>query len=240
MLSLGLGTIGIGRPWGNKVTIPDESHSLGLIHFAVENGISFFDTAPAYGESERILGKALKELSAQDRSKITVATKFGEYWNASDNSGFAAHDFETVIKGIDTSLDLLGGIDLLQLHKPSSAVLQSEDFSKIIAYARSCKIEKIGISFSDVATAEFALKNNEFDSFQFPFNADNADYAGILNELQTNKKETLAIINRPFSTGKKIEEGFAFAKKHVTQGIVLTGTTSSEHLKHNIRDFYNL
>ncbi len=64
MLQLGLGLIGIGRPWGNKQTIPAEDASIALIHGAIEQGITFFDTAPAYGESEEILGKPLRGLSS--------------------------------------------------------------------------------------------------------------------------------------------------------------------------------
>ncbi len=129
-------------------------------------------------------------------------------------------------RGLDNSLTHLGQIDLLQLHKPSIRFLQSDDFPAIADYARANNITRIGISFSDVPTADYALENNKFASFQFPFNADNTSYGQVIAALQADKADTLTIINRPFSTGKKIEEGFVFVKNYLADGIVLTGTTS--------------
>lgn len=59
------------QPW-----VKDEEESLYLIGKAYEAGINFFDTAESYsnGESERILGKAIKKFGMQ-RSRIVIATK---------------------------------------------------------------------------------------------------------------------------------------------------------------------
>ncbi|KAG0734743.1 hypothetical protein G6F62_012880 [Rhizopus arrhizus] len=56
--------------------VKDEKESIEDIKKAYAAGINFFDTANAYscGESERVLGKALKEINAP-RSRIVVATK---------------------------------------------------------------------------------------------------------------------------------------------------------------------
>ncbi|KAG1178167.1 hypothetical protein G6F70_000302 [Rhizopus microsporus] len=56
--------------------VKDEEESLELIGKAYEAGINFFDTADAYsnGESERVLGKAIKKFN-MPRSRIVVATK---------------------------------------------------------------------------------------------------------------------------------------------------------------------
>src|SRR4029078_1059390 len=69
-----LGTMTYGtpkwRPWGL-----DEEASRPLIARALEQGINFFDTADMYsrGESERVLGRALKALTSRDQ--VVVATK---------------------------------------------------------------------------------------------------------------------------------------------------------------------
>ena len=75
---LGMGTwaIGGGPAWGDR----DEEHWIETIEQAPEKGINLIDTAPAYnfGNSERILGKALQRM---DRSKVRIITKCGIVWD---------------------------------------------------------------------------------------------------------------------------------------------------------------
>lgn len=56
--------------------VKDEEDSIKFIKEAYELGINFFDTADVYsnGESERVLGKALKTIGAP-RSRVVIATK---------------------------------------------------------------------------------------------------------------------------------------------------------------------
>jgi aryl-alcohol dehydrogenase-like predicted oxidoreductase len=63
---LGIGTWAIGGPEGNYNWGPqDDKDSIEAIHKAVDLGINWIDTAPAYGKghSEEVVGKALKDLS---------------------------------------------------------------------------------------------------------------------------------------------------------------------------------
>ena len=116
--------------------VKDEKESIEDIKKAYAAGINFFDTANAYscGESERVLGKALKEINAP-RSRIVVATKVfylandemqlwddmiapeflakGEYVNQHGLS--RKHIFDAV----EGSLQRLGldYIDLYQIHR---------------------------------------------------------------------------------------------------------------------------
>jgi len=78
--AMGLGCWAMGGPWifdnepagWGKV---DDAESIHAIHYALDNGINFFDTAANYGcgHSERILGQAV----AGRRDKVILATKFG-------------------------------------------------------------------------------------------------------------------------------------------------------------------
>ncbi len=77
---LGMGCWAIGGPWelgGSQVGWGevDDAESIRAIQAALDNGITFFDTAANYGagHSERILGRAL----AGRRSQAVIATKFG-------------------------------------------------------------------------------------------------------------------------------------------------------------------
>ena len=81
-VQLGLGLIGIGKPWGHTpAPVPSEREAIALLESAFDVGIRYFDTAPSYGDgvSERRLGRFLKRMPAGQRSQVTVATKFGEH-----------------------------------------------------------------------------------------------------------------------------------------------------------------
>jgi aryl-alcohol dehydrogenase-like predicted oxidoreductase len=244
MLELGLGTIGIGREWGGKPPCSG-SESQELLAFAVDNGIKFIDTAPAYGDSERRLGMFLDTLDSEKRNSLTIATKFGEYWSADQGAGHKDHSYDTMARGLDNSLNHLSKIDVLQLHQPSVDVLKSEDFSKFYNYAKfNMGISKIGISFGGgVDVAQFILQEQIFDfnTFQFPFNAENQTYKFLLEALE-NKKDILPIVNRPFNTGKATELGFKAVKENLEQytenGVILTGTRQVKNLESNIIAFY--
>ncbi|MGH8733641.1 MAG: aldo/keto reductase, partial [Burkholderiales bacterium] len=131
MIELGLGLLSIGRPWGARgESPPSESEALALLQKAASLGIGFFDTAPAYGASEAILGRFLRH---DDRA--FVATKMGEWWNAASGASTVDHRYESLKRSIDRSLELLGRIDLLQVHKATAENLQSADVARAIEYA---------------------------------------------------------------------------------------------------------
>lgn len=69
------GTAQFGMPYGvaNRRGQPGYAEILQLLTTAVEGGVTCFDTAAAYGCSEEVLGRALRELRIQDQ--ITVVTK---------------------------------------------------------------------------------------------------------------------------------------------------------------------
>lgn len=65
---LGFGCMGLSFP-----NAPTKEESIALIRSAVEQGITFFDTAQGYGENELLVGEALEPL----RKEVVIATKFG-------------------------------------------------------------------------------------------------------------------------------------------------------------------
>ena len=70
--ALGLGCMGLSFGYGPAT---DKTEAVKLLHAAVERGITFFDTAEAYGpfDNEELLGEAL----APYRNQVVIATKFG-------------------------------------------------------------------------------------------------------------------------------------------------------------------
>lgn len=79
--SVGLGVQNMPRTY--QTTIPSRPEMINIIRTAFDYGVTFFDTAEAYGpfESERILGEAL----APFRNKVVIETKFG--WNIDQQTG---------------------------------------------------------------------------------------------------------------------------------------------------------
>jgi aryl-alcohol dehydrogenase-like predicted oxidoreductase len=67
-----LGTAQLGQPYGiaNKSGQPDQTTATAIVQAALDGGVSTFDTAQGYGQSEIVLGSALKQLRAADKVKI--------------------------------------------------------------------------------------------------------------------------------------------------------------------------
>jgi aryl-alcohol dehydrogenase-like predicted oxidoreductase len=75
-IALGTWAIG-GWMWGGT----DETAAIGVIHEAVDRGVTLIDIAPAYGfgRSEEIVGNALAE-NGLLRQRVAIATKVGLDW----------------------------------------------------------------------------------------------------------------------------------------------------------------
>jgi len=111
-----LGTMTYGtptwRPW-----VLDEATSRPFYQRAIEHGINFFDTADMYsrGESEAVLGRALKELAR--REEVVVATKV--FYPVTDHPNGRGLSRKHIMAAIDGSLKRLGMdyVDLYQIHR---------------------------------------------------------------------------------------------------------------------------
>lgn len=133
-----LSTVGLGSFFsiGDKVT---EEDSAKIIRAAYEAGINFFDTANAYarGESERILGKYLKEYR---RSSYVLLTKVhGKMGDRPNEGGLSA---KAIIEQCDASLKRLNMdyVDVLMCHRPDLTVPLEEIVRTMEDLARRGKI----------------------------------------------------------------------------------------------------
>ena len=242
-VQLGLGLISIGRTWGAKpVPVPGEAEARAFLEAAHGLGLRLFDTSPSYGDSEVKLGRFLKNLSREERGRTTAATKFGEHWNPGTGEPFIDHSYDALCRSLDRSLERLGTIDLLQLHRTSPAVLGSADLGKAWKYAQQAGVRRIGVSASDPASAAAALELG-YTVMQMPYNASREDMGPAVREAASKGVELL--INRPYQAGAKLYDTerpdkralFAHVLKVKFRGWVLTGTRSVDHLKENIDAF---
>ncbi|MFF5358650.1 aldo/keto reductase [Streptomyces scabiei] len=121
--ALGFGCWAIGGEWQAADGQPlgwgkvDDEESVRAIHRALDLGVTFFDTADAYGtgHSERVLGRAL----GKRRADVVVATKWGNVFDAATRTLTGQDDTPAhARRALTASLDRLGTdhVDLYQLH----------------------------------------------------------------------------------------------------------------------------
>src|SRR5438045_5347981 len=123
---------------------PDHDDSVAIIHHALDNGINFVDTADVYsqGESEEIVGKALKGR----RDQVVLATKvhgqMGEGENRQGNSRrWIRYEVEESLRRLGTDY-----IDLYQIHRPDPTIDVEETLSVLTDLVREGKVRAIGSS----------------------------------------------------------------------------------------------
>jgi len=204
--AMGLGCWAIGGPWywldgqGGWGDI-DDNESVCAIHHALENGISFFDTAANYGtgHSERILGRALKG----KRDKAVIATKFGFKVNETEKRvSFREDDHLLHVRAeCESSLRNLNidVIDLYQLHVwdyPLEKVPAMVDLLESLV--GEGKIRYYGWSTDSVEGARLFAKGKHCVSIQHDLNVilDAPEMLAVCEELN------LASVNRsPLARG---------------------------------------
>jgi aryl-alcohol dehydrogenase-like predicted oxidoreductase len=242
-VTLGCGLIGIGRPWGFVASeVPTEAEAFSFLEHAFELGIRYFDTAPSYAFSEARLGSFLRRLTRQQRKEIVVATKFGECWDEAAQDAVVDHSLDALTRSLDQSLNLLGTIDVLQIHKTTPEVLRSQAIAKAWEYASAANILQFGASIKDAESARIVCSEAPYSIIQLPYNADNTTFAPTIDMATEHKR--FVLVNRPFNMGKlavsagpdrlqQLAAAFRFVLTPQYEGVVLTGTRSSRHLDEN-------
>ena len=246
---LGLGLIGIGRPWGHKYSgMPTEKRVQELLDAALELGITFWDTASSYGTSEERIGNYLRSLPTAKRESVFVSTKFGDQWEPGAKDSYADHSFEALRRSLDRSLAKLPKIHLLHVHRAKAETLKNDDVLRALEYARKCGITAFGASVKEKDAAQVAMESGLFTWLQLPYNVSNSSLGPSIDAAK--KKGLQIIINRPFAEGTVIydTEGrdrgrqtrlsalrFVVGKK--CGGVVLVGTSSPPHLREDAELF---
>lgn len=241
-VELGLGLIGIGRPWpAADSPMPPDERVGELIEAAVDLGIRFLDTAAAYGRSEERLAAALRGRLARCRDRLIIATKCGEEWV--DGFSTVDHSPAALERSVARSIGRLGRIDLLQLHKATPEVLADRRvLDTLAALAELYGISALGVSARDEATCATALDTGLFSFVQCPFNA--ADRS-LGDWIRAHRDRTIVVVNRPLGSGRLLSEAapdalYAEVAETLGRGFVLTGTTDAAHLAQSAAIFDTL
>jgi aryl-alcohol dehydrogenase-like predicted oxidoreductase len=144
----GLGCMGMSFAYGT----PDRAEAEATIARAVELGVTFFDTADAYGlgHNEELVGKAL----AAHRDEIVLATKCGITLDPATGERTVRGDPDYVRQACDASLGRLGfdHIDLYYQHRPDVRVPIEETVGALAELVAAGKVRHVGLSEASAAT----------------------------------------------------------------------------------------
>ena len=146
--ALGLGCMSMSEFYGT----PDEQESLATIHRALELGVTFLDTADAYGPftNEELVGRAV----TGRRHQVVLATKFGNTRLPGGRWGPVNGRPEYVRQACEASLKRLGAevIDLYYQHRVDPTVPIEETVGAMAELVRQGKVRYLGLSEAAPAT----------------------------------------------------------------------------------------
>ena len=156
-----LGTLMFASSVGN----PDHDDSIRIIHKALDAGINFVDTADAYGDSEEVVGKALKGR----RDDVVLATKVSRPMGDDPNRQGASRRW--LMTAVENSLRRLqtDHIDLYQIQRPDPDTDIEETLSALSDLIHSGKVRAIGTSMmpaSDIVEAHWVAERRGLERFR--------------------------------------------------------------------------
>lgn len=160
---IALGTWGIGGAGWDENT---EDTRLDAIRSAIESGVNFIDTAPAYngGVAEDYVGRVVKDMGIRD--KVYLVTKCGT--DFVDGKYVRSCEPETIIRECEISLKNLRTdyIDLYLIHWPDASVPIAETMEALNQLKKQGKILHVGVSNFSKSQIEEALKYGSIEAYQ--------------------------------------------------------------------------
>jgi aryl-alcohol dehydrogenase-like predicted oxidoreductase len=148
--AIGLGCMGMSFSYGAP---KDKQEMASLLHAAVERGVTFFDTAEAYGPftNEELVGEALAPL----RGKVVIATKFGFKFDQNTGKQVGLDSRPEHIKQVaEASLKRLKieAIDLFYQHRVDPKVQIEDVAGAVKELVKAGKVKHFGLSEAGVQT----------------------------------------------------------------------------------------
>ena len=191
---ISLGCWQLGADWGKSI---NKKSSFSILQEAVNNGVTFFDTADVYGNgrSESIIGEFLKTTD----KKIKVATKFGRAGETYPNN----YTKDVLRSSIEASLERLkvNSLDLVQLHCiPTEELRKGDVFEWLRELKNEGLIKHFGASVESVEEGLLCMQQEELLSLQVIFNIFRQK---LTTELlpQAQEKGVGIIVRLPLASG---------------------------------------
>lgn len=156
-----LGTLMFATQVGN----PDPEDSVRIIHKALDAGINLVDTADAYGDSEEVVGRALKGR----RDNVVLTTKVSRPMGSDPNQQGASRRW--IMTAVDNSLRRLqtDHIDVYQIQRPDPDTDIEDTLSALTDLVRGGKIRAFGTSTmpaSNLVEAHWVAERRGLERFR--------------------------------------------------------------------------
>ncbi|QLC33142.1 aldo/keto reductase [Halarchaeum sp. CBA1220] len=202
---VGFGAWTVGTDWwGDR----DESDAVEMMEYAIEQGITYFDTGDVYGHgrSEELVGEVLAE-----HDEMVVATKVGYDFYNNPQAGHGElpkeMDADYLRDAVERSLERLGTdyVDYLQLHNANVEELTPDVLELLDELREEGAVGAIGLALGPsigwLAEGEFAIER-EFDGVQYVGNLLEQDvHQHFLEHVREHDSATSLIPRVPHSSG---------------------------------------
>ncbi len=165
---IGLGTNAVGGH--NLFENINEEAGKKFVEAALEEGITFLDTADIYGKgrSEELIGQVI---SGRPRNEIVLATKGSQNWQTADGSvqtdnspAYLRQAFEASLKRLQTDY-----IDLYYIHFPDGKTPIGEAVAELVKWKEEGKIRAIGVSNLSFEQLQEANVHGDINALQMPY-----------------------------------------------------------------------
>ncbi len=230
---LGFGAFKIGRNLASKYPrnyeLPDEAAAHQLLNDLLDLGITYVDTAPAYGQSEQRIGDALHHR----RAEFTLSTKAGETFE----DGKSNYDFSggAITRSAERSLQRLrtDHIDLLLIHSDGNDlhILQQTNAVDAMHALKQRGLTR-AIGFSGKTSEGFTAALDWADAIMVEFNPRNVELLPVMQ--QAHARGVGVIVKKALASGHlPAAESIRFVLSHDCVDSVVVGGLNLEHMRCN-------
>lgn len=240
---LGLGTVKLGRnsqvKYPNSFSLPNSNQVIELLSIAKDMGINLLDTAPAYGNSECILGNII----APQRDYWIISTKIGEEFL--NNQSYFDFSPDYIQFSIERSLKRLKTdyLDIVLVHSNGKdiSLIQNDDvFSVLEKLKMKGHLRYYGMSSKTIEGGVEAVKKS--DVVMVSYNPIDTSQTSVLEVAEQLNKGVL--IKKALAGGHLNKFNHTHPLQHIYKQLfdgskkihsVIVGTINIMHLKENVK-----
>jgi aryl-alcohol dehydrogenase-like predicted oxidoreductase len=231
---IGYGAFKIGRnektKYATGYALPDEQAVEQLLNGLLDMGVSYIDTAPAYGLSEERIGRAI----GHRRGEFTLSTKVGETFE----SGQSHYDFSAaaVRCSVERSLRRLQTaiLDLAFIHSDGNdlAILQSTDaVPTLVELKQKGLVRAIGLSGKTVEGARLALE--WADCLMVEYHLEDASHAPVITDAA--ERGVGVVVKKGLASGRlPAEKAIRFVLANPAIASLIIGGLDLDHFRANV------